>query len=51
MPPTPEPRSRSPWPWAIVVGLLLVTLVNAAMAYVAIQGRDPVVASYRTESR
>jgi hypothetical protein len=48
----PQPReSRSPWPWAIVIGLALVILVNAAMAYIAIQGRDPVVGSYRTESR
>ncbi|HEX2451232.1 MAG TPA: FixH family protein [Gemmatimonadales bacterium] len=42
---------RSPWPWAIVIGLVLVILVNVAMAYVAIQGRDPVVSSYRTEQR
>jgi hypothetical protein len=47
---TPE-SSRSPWPWAIVIGLLFVILVNAAMAYVAIQGSDPVVDTYRTESR
>jgi hypothetical protein len=48
----PQPReSRSPWPWAIVIGLTLVILVNAAMAYIAIQGSEPVVDSYRTESR
>jgi hypothetical protein len=49
MPTFREPRS--PWPWAIIGGLLFVILVNAAMAYVAIQGSDPVVDSYRTESR
>ena len=49
MPTSPEPRS--PWPWMIVAGLLLVILINAAMAFVAIQGSDPVVDSYRTESR
>ena len=48
--PTPTER-RSPWPWAIIAGLLFVILVNAAMAYIAIQGSDPVVDSYRTESR
>jgi hypothetical protein len=44
-------NGRSPWPWAIAIGLVLVVLINVAMAYVAIQGRDPVVASYRTERR
>jgi hypothetical protein len=47
----PSSRKRSPWPWAIVIGLLFVVLVNVVMAYVAISGRDPVVASYRTEPR
>ena len=46
-----SPEFRSPWPWAIVAGLLFVILVNAAMAYIAIHGSDPVVDSYRTESR
>jgi hypothetical protein len=49
MPPSSE--SRSPWPWAIAIGLLFVILVNAAMAYVAIQGSDPLVGSYQTEPR
>ena len=44
-------ESRSVWPWAIAAGLLLVVLVNAAMAYIAIQGSDPIVSSYRTETR
>jgi hypothetical protein len=39
------------WPWAIAIGLFLVILVNAAFAYIAIHGADPVVDSYRTEPR
>jgi len=40
-----------PVPLPIIAGLLFVILVNAAMAYIAIQGSDPVVDSYRTGSR
>jgi len=47
----PETPTRSPWPWAITLGLLFVILVNAALAYVAVKGADPVVESYRVESR
>jgi hypothetical protein len=39
------------WPWAIAIGLLIVVLVNAAFAYIAVHGADPVVSSYLTEPR
>jgi hypothetical protein len=46
-----SPNKDRRWPWAIAIGLLLVVLVNAAFAYIAIHGADPVVDSYRTEPR
>ena len=44
-------RRRSPWVVGIVVGLAVVVVVNAIYVYVAVSGRDPVVASYVTEAR
>lgn len=44
-------RRRSPWVLAIVVGLAVVVVVNAVYVYVAVSGRDPVVASYISEAR
>jgi hypothetical protein len=48
---TPPESIDRRWPWGIALGLLLVVLVNAAFAWIAIRGADPVVASYRTEPR
>ena len=47
-----ETRERtSPWVVAIVAGLLVVVLFNAAFIYVAVSGADPVVPSYVAEPR
>ncbi len=49
---TTEPRRRrSPWPIAIIVGLMLVALVNVLFIWIAVRAQDPVVDSYKTESR
>lgn len=45
-----RPQGRS-WPWAIAIGLALVVVVNVLFAWVAIEGSDGVVDSYRTEQR
>jgi hypothetical protein len=36
---------------AIVLGLLLVVLVNLALAWIAVAGADPVVGTYATPVR
>ena len=48
---TPNDAADRRWPWAIAIGLLIVILVNAAFAYIAVHGADPVVRSYLTEPR
>ena len=48
---TTEHPSGRVWPWAIAIGLALVVLVNVIFAYIAIEGADGVVESYRTEQR
>ena len=49
---TSEPkRRRSPWPIAIIIGLILVAIVNVLFVCIALRGQDPVVDSYKTESR
>lgn len=45
-----NPAGRG-WPLGIALGLLLVILINAAFAYIAVHGADPVVSSYSTEPR
>ena len=47
---TPMTESRR-WPAAIVLGLLFVVLVNAALAWIAVRGADPVVSTYSTPAR
>jgi hypothetical protein len=47
---TPTVESRR-WPVAIVLGLLLVVLVNVALAWIAVAGADPVVGTYATPVR
>jgi hypothetical protein len=51
LPATPASTRRSPWPIAIVVGLTLVALANAAFIYLAVSHPDPVVPSYSAEPR
>lgn len=46
-----ETSRPSPWVVAIVAGLSLVVLANAAYVYVAVSGADPVDASYVAEPR
>ena len=47
----PANSGRSPWVVAIVVGLVLAALANAAFVYLAVSGADPVDPSYVTEPR
>lgn len=42
---------RSPWPWAIITGLALVVLANAAYIVVALRNSDPVAESYISGKR
>lgn len=47
----PTRRSDRTWPLAILIGFGLMILVNAAFAWIAVRGAEPVAASYVTERR
>ncbi len=46
-----EPGGRSPWPLMIALSFAIVIAMNVLFAWVAVHGRDPVVATYTTEAR
>ena len=49
--PTAPPLTRDAWLLALLAGFVVMIAVNAFFIYVAVEGRDPVVPSYRTEAR
>jgi hypothetical protein len=48
---TAPPLARDRWLLALIAGFVVMIAVNAFFIYVAVNGSDPVVPSYRTEAR
>jgi hypothetical protein len=44
-------RHASPWVIAIIIGFITLVVVNGVFICIAVKGADPVVESYRTETR
>ena len=49
--PTAPPLARDAWLLALIAGFVVMVAVNIFFVYVAVNGGDPVVPSYRTEAR